>query len=295
LVFTSENKANTLSFLNLFSLGYNVRYWRKSMDELQNYWERRFPGQRSRAVIIGLEANTEYGVRVFVYTQFGDSPESSYFTHRTFRLPPQTPAQYISVRQPMSEKNKRVRLFSDIYTYKVEVEWRGISTTADEEPLEGYMVKRNFCFQLIRELNLFRLKFGNIINPFVMQRFIMLMVRNINLQLIICIKIVIINYVYKRGLLVVKENIHHRKKNFDLVSFGFFDSLHFLNLFFNLDDEGRLLLRKFICYSMIFPDLLSLILVYNPDTSLRYFNIASKHYSFLTVLFILLSFYFLCR
>ncbi|CAF4389698.1 unnamed protein product, partial [Rotaria magnacalcarata] len=31
-------------------LGYTVRYWRKSLDELQNYWERRFPGQRSRAI-----------------------------------------------------------------------------------------------------------------------------------------------------------------------------------------------------------------------------------------------------
>jgi len=26
--------------------------------------------------------------------------------------------------------------------YKLEVEWRGISTSSDEEPLEGYMVKR---------------------------------------------------------------------------------------------------------------------------------------------------------
>ena len=94
--------------MNIFSLGYNVRYWRKNVDELQNYWERRFPGQRSRAIIIGLEANTEYGVRVLVYTQFGDSPESSYFSHRTFRLPPQLPPQYITIRQPRREKDKRV-------------------------------------------------------------------------------------------------------------------------------------------------------------------------------------------
>ena len=123
-----------------FSLGYTVRYWRKNLDELQNYWERRFPGQRSRAIIIGLESNTEYAVRAFVYTQFGDSPESSYFSHRTFRLPPLTPPQYVSIRQPRRDKDKRVRLFGDVYMYKLEVEWRGISTTSDEEPLEGYMV-----------------------------------------------------------------------------------------------------------------------------------------------------------
>jgi hypothetical protein len=28
--------------------------------------------------------------------------------------------------------------------YKLEVEWRGISTSSDEEPLEGYMVRRNY-------------------------------------------------------------------------------------------------------------------------------------------------------
>jgi hypothetical protein len=125
------------------SLGYTVRYWRKAVDELQNYWERRFPGQRSRAIIIGLESNTEYAVRVFVYTQFGDSPESSYFSHRTFRLPPLLPPQYVSIRQPRREKDKRVKLFGDVYMYKLDVEWRGIFTSSDEEPLEGYMVRRN--------------------------------------------------------------------------------------------------------------------------------------------------------
>jgi hypothetical protein len=131
---------------NIFDLGYNVRYWRKSIDELSNYWERRFPGQRSRAIIIGLESNIEYAVRVFVYTQFGDSPESSYFSHRTFRLPPQTPPQYISIREPSRENDRRVRLVGDVYLYKLEVEWRGISTSSDEEPLEGYMVKTNLFF-----------------------------------------------------------------------------------------------------------------------------------------------------
>jgi hypothetical protein len=114
-----------------------------------------------------------------VYTQFGDSPEGSFFTHRTFRLPPLLPAQYISIRQPRREQDKRVQLFGDVYMYKLEVEWRGIFTSSDEEPLEGYMVKRKIVCLLMGELNLFRLKFGNIINQFVMQRFIMLMVQNI--------------------------------------------------------------------------------------------------------------------
>ena len=64
------------------------------------------------------------------------------FSHRTFRLPPEIPPQYVSIRQPYREKDRRVRLFGDVYMYKLEVEWRGISTSSDEEPLEGYMVKR---------------------------------------------------------------------------------------------------------------------------------------------------------
>jgi len=39
-----------------------------------------------------------------------------------------------------------VRLFGDVYMYKLEVEWRGIFTSADEEPLEGYMVRRFWAF-----------------------------------------------------------------------------------------------------------------------------------------------------
>jgi hypothetical protein len=145
-----ETLFSFVAMLVFIDLGYTVRYWRKNLDELQNYWERRFPGQRSRAIIIGLESNIEYAVRVFVYTQFGDSPESSYFSHRTFRLPPLIPPQYVSLRQPQRDREKRVRLFSDVYMYKLEVEWRGISTTADEEPLEGYMVRRAISFRTSR-------------------------------------------------------------------------------------------------------------------------------------------------
>ncbi len=35
-----------------------------------------------------------------------------------------------------------MKLFGDVYMYKLDVEWRGIFTSSDEEPLEGYMVGR---------------------------------------------------------------------------------------------------------------------------------------------------------
>ncbi|CAF0955687.1 unnamed protein product, partial [Didymodactylos carnosus] len=144
-----------IGVLNGKLLGYNVRYWQEGLVELENYWDRRFPGQRSRAIIIGLEPNTEYKVRIFVYTQFGDSPESSEFSHRTFRLPPMTPPQYISIRQPRREKDRRVRILNELFMYRLEVEWRGISNTADEEPIEGYMIKVWEHYQSIRNATIY--------------------------------------------------------------------------------------------------------------------------------------------
>jgi hypothetical protein len=68
--------------------------------------------------------------------------------------------------------------------------------------------------------------------------------------------------------------------------------LFFLILFdifvFILDQEGRLLIRKFSYYSNKFSYLFSFILVYNPDTSLLYHNRAFKQYSSSFILFIFL-------
>ena len=52
-------------------LGYVVRYWRGGLEENVNYWRKRFLGQRSSAVIIGLEPDTVYFVRVYVFNSAG--------------------------------------------------------------------------------------------------------------------------------------------------------------------------------------------------------------------------------
>ncbi len=88
-------------------LGYVVRYWRYGLEENVNYWRKRFLGQRSSAIIIGLEPNTVYFVRVHVFNSAGESVESQLFSHRTFRMAPQMPAQYIRLRQPEKPKDRK--------------------------------------------------------------------------------------------------------------------------------------------------------------------------------------------
>lgn len=142
-------------------LGYVVRYWRYGLEENTNYWRKRFLGQRSSAVIIGLEPNTVYFVRVRVFNSAGESVESQLFSHRTFRMAPQMPPLYVRLKQPERPKDRKELI--DVGTdrkqiremYRLIVEWRGISTNNDEEPLEGYYIKVWEYYQSIKNATIF--------------------------------------------------------------------------------------------------------------------------------------------
>lgn len=136
-------------------LGYIVRYWRNDLYENMNYWRKKFEGQSNSAIIIGLEPDTVYFVRVHVYNSAGESVESELFSHRTFRKAPQTPPQYVKIYQPEKPKDRKVILSDKREMYRLIVEWRGISTNNDEEPLEGYMIKVWEYYQSIRNATIF--------------------------------------------------------------------------------------------------------------------------------------------
>lgn len=136
-------------------LGYVVRYWKYDLEENMNYWRKRFLGQRNSAIIIGLEPDTIYFVRVRVYNSAGESVESELFSHRTFRKAPMMPPQYVKVYQPEKPKDKKVMLPDKREMYKLFVEWKGVSTNNDEEPLEGYMIKVWEYYQSIRNATIF--------------------------------------------------------------------------------------------------------------------------------------------
>ena len=120
-----------------------------------NYWRKRFLGQRSSAIIIGLEPDTVYFVRVHVFNSAGESVESELFSHRTFRRSPLTMPQYVKVYQPKKIKERKVILPDKREMYRLVVEWRGISTDNNEEPLEGYYVKVWEHYQHIRNATKF--------------------------------------------------------------------------------------------------------------------------------------------
>ncbi|RNA42165.1 Contactin [Brachionus plicatilis] len=136
-------------------LGYVVRYWRSGLEENLNYWRKRFLGQRSSAIIIGLQPDTVYFVRVYVFNSAGESVESELFSHRTFRKAPQTMPQYVKVYQPKKPKERKVELPDNRDMYRLVVEWRGISTNNNEEPLEGYYIKVWEYYQHIRNATIF--------------------------------------------------------------------------------------------------------------------------------------------
>lgn len=136
-------------------LGYVVRYWRYDLEENQNYWRKRFLGQRSSALIIGLESDTVYFVRVYVFNSAGESVESQLFSHRTFRSAPKTPPQYVKIYQPERPKDRKVILPDGREMFRLEIEWRGVSTDNNEEPLEGYYIKVWEYYQSIRNATIF--------------------------------------------------------------------------------------------------------------------------------------------
>jgi hypothetical protein len=136
-------------------LGYLVRYWRFDQEENMNYWTKKFPGQRSSAIIIGLEPDTVYFVRAKVYNSAGESVESELFSHRTFRSAPLTFPQFVKIYQPERPKDRKIILPDRREMYRLIIEWKGVSTGNNEEPIEGYMIKIWEYYQSIRNATIF--------------------------------------------------------------------------------------------------------------------------------------------
>lgn len=86
-------------------------------------------GQASEGLVIGLEPNTPYYFDVMVWNQAGNGPKSQYFIQRTLRTAP--------INMPVE-----VQVLRKSGT-AIEVSFRGVSTTSEEEPLEGYKVIYN--------------------------------------------------------------------------------------------------------------------------------------------------------
>lgn len=103
-----------------------MKYWKKDhREEDAIYYLSRTT--RNWALVVGLEPDTYYWVKVMAYNAAGEGPESERFLERTYRKAPQKP--------PSS-----VHIFG-INPSTIKVVWRYVSPSQEEEPVEGYKIR----------------------------------------------------------------------------------------------------------------------------------------------------------
>ena len=70
-------------------IGHRIKYWRQDLREVEDSQYVLSRSTRNEALIIGLQPNTYYYVRVMAYNSAGPGPESERFIERTFKMRPQ--------------------------------------------------------------------------------------------------------------------------------------------------------------------------------------------------------------
>lgn len=103
-----------------------MKYWKKDhKEEDAVYYLSRHT--RNWALIVGLEPDTYYWVKVMVYNAAGEGPESERFLERTYRKAPQKPPSSVHIY--------------GINPSSIRVVWRYVSPSQEEEPVEGYKIR----------------------------------------------------------------------------------------------------------------------------------------------------------
>ena len=87
-------------------IGYRIKYWREDLNEITESQYLLSRSTENHALIIGLQPNAYYWVRVMAYNQAGPGPESERFQERTFKLRPQKPPTAVQVNISKHEKKK---------------------------------------------------------------------------------------------------------------------------------------------------------------------------------------------
>ncbi|KAK6620391.1 hypothetical protein RUM44_006792 [Polyplax serrata] len=107
-------------------IGHRLKYWKTSQQEFEAvyYLSRTL---RPWALIVGLQPDTYYNVKVMAYNNAGEGPESEKFIERTFRKAPQKPPSSVHVM--------------GINPSTIKVVWRYVAPSYEEEPLIGYKVR----------------------------------------------------------------------------------------------------------------------------------------------------------
>ncbi|XP_050100496.1 contactin isoform X1 [Anopheles aquasalis] len=107
-------------------IGHRLKYWKKEHKEEDSvYYLSRTT--RPWALIVGLEPDTYYFVKVMAYNAAGEGPESERYLERTYRKAPQKPPSSVTIE--------------GINPSTIQVDWRYIAPSQDEEPVQGYKIR----------------------------------------------------------------------------------------------------------------------------------------------------------
>ncbi|KAM3960940.1 contactin [Aphomia sociella] len=107
-------------------IGHRLKYWKQANKEEECiYYLSRTT--RNWALIVGLQPDTYYFVKVMAFNSAGEGPESERYLERTFRKAPQKPPASVNVWA--------------VNPSTVRVVWRYVQPTTEEEPLIGYKVR----------------------------------------------------------------------------------------------------------------------------------------------------------
>ncbi|CAH0385516.1 unnamed protein product [Bemisia tabaci] len=107
-------------------IGHRLKYWRQDRSEDQStYYLSRTT--RNWALIVGLQPDTYYFVKVMAYNGAGEGWESERFLERTYRKAPQKPPSSVAIH-PVNPDT-------------IKVTWRYVAPSIDEEPVMGYKVR----------------------------------------------------------------------------------------------------------------------------------------------------------
>lgn len=107
-------------------IGHRLKYWKKdNREEDAVYYLSRTT--RPWALIVGLQPDTYYYVKVMAYNSAGEGPESERYLERTYRKAPQNPPSSVNV--------------FGINPSEVRVVWRYVQPSFEEEPVIGYKIR----------------------------------------------------------------------------------------------------------------------------------------------------------
>lgn len=107
-------------------IGHRLKYWKKDNREEDSVY---YLSRKTRpwALIVGLQPNTYYFVKVMAYNAAGEGPESERYLEKTFRKAPQKPPSSVNI--------------FGVNPTTARVVWRYVAPSLEEEPVIGYKIR----------------------------------------------------------------------------------------------------------------------------------------------------------